>query len=86
MCAHAGCADIGKAVRFLKSLRRLAFQSCDPNALGGADMRDRVAHRAEAVAHGTCELLGRDQSYGVEQPVTRPVVVVDEKTEIVVSH
>jgi hypothetical protein len=79
----ASCVDIAKAVRFLESLRIFAPQSCDPNALGGADMRDRVAYRLEAVAHGTYELLGRDCSYGVEHPVARPIVVVDEETEIV---
>lgn len=49
-------------------------------------MRDGVAHRAEAVVHGAYELLGRDRIYGVEDPVARPVVVVDEEAAIVIGH
>src|SRR5215472_5962358 len=82
----ASCVDIRKAVRLLESLRLFALQSCDPNALGSADMCHSVAYRIEAVPHGTYELLGRYRTYGVEHPVARPVVVVDEKAEIVVGH
>ena len=78
--------DIAKAVRFQESLRIFALQSCDPNALGGANMRDGVAYRIEAVAHGTYELLGRDVSCGIEHPVARPIVIVDEELQIVVVH
>ena len=82
----ASCVYIRKAVRLLEVLRFFTFQSCDPNALGGADVRDGVPYGTEAAPHGTCELLGRYRTYSVEHPVARPVVVVDEEAEIVVGH
>lgn len=49
-------------------------------------MDDRVAHRFEAVAHVAHELLGRKLGSGVERPVARPVVEVEQRLDIVESH
>jgi hypothetical protein len=79
-------ANIRHAFGILKSKGLLAVPSPYPDGLGITDVRDGVANSAEAVAERLGELLRRERRNGVENPIARPVVVVDEQAEVVVGH
>ena len=80
------CRKVSHAIRLLKALRLLAAPSLQPNGLGIANMRDGVAYGTEAIAQRLRELFRRKLGDGLEEPVARPVVVVDKKAEVVVGH
>src|SRR5439155_12375404 len=78
--------EIGEAIRRQERRRRLALPAHVPRPLRRVDVRQRVADRLEAAAEILVVLFGRQRLDRLEQPVARPVVIVDERQYILPVH
>src|SRR6476661_3500039 len=66
--------------------RRCAMPSLIPRPLSRIEMRESVAHRFEAAAQVTRQLLGCELIGSIEGPMERPVVEINKGLQVLKSH
>src|SRR5688572_649887 len=82
----ANAGHIGKSRWIRHRLWRFALPPCAPDSIRPVQMHERVANRAKTVAEISCELLRCETFYRFEQPVARPIVIVDERPQLLQVH
>src|SRR6267142_220288 len=78
--------QIRKLIGRQQRRRRLPAPSRVPRPLRRVDVRHRVANRFEAAAQIPAVLLGGQRLQRVEQPIARPVVVIDHRLQVLEIH
>jgi acetoin utilization deacetylase AcuC-like enzyme len=81
-----GFRAIGERIGGQERSRRRAVPPRVPRPFSGIQMRHRVANGLEAVAHVPIELLGCQRLERLQHAIARPVVIVDQRPEILKVH
>src|SRR6266550_7041003 len=78
--------QVGKLIARKQRRRRMTVPALMPGPFRRVDVCDRLVDRFEAVPHVARQLLGRQRFEGVEQPVARPVVIIEQRPQVVLVH
>src|SRR5712692_6486760 len=84
--AFAQACDVGILRGVWKRRRRAALKAFEPNPLRTEDVRQRVAHRRKAGAHGLGELLRRERRGRTQRAAIGPGVVVVQHANFFRRH
>src|SRR5262245_1839632 len=82
----ANRGDVRERLAGQQRRRRLPPPPRVPRPFGGVGMNDRFTNGLEAAPEVAVELLGGQRVERVEQPIPRPVVVVEQRPEILKIH